>query len=392
MKNSLKIILLALVLMVLIFSFVIYPVRNSISEGMNSIYKSISNGVNKIPLPKFQKAGLFRIKNELLSSLTILEKLTIEQKVGQLFIIGFEGKKLDRNLQDLMEEIQPGGILLLKRNIKNEKQLKELIEKLQEISIKNTGLPLFVAVDQEGGEICRVDFLDCLAPSKIKDEKQAFEIGFKRGKDLKEIGINLNLAPVLDESSKGDFIFKRTFQKDTEKTASLAKSFILGQKKARILTAIKHFPGYGGIDFDPEREKLATFSQMPEIFQFQKAIKAEPEIVMVANALYSEIDNDLPFSLSPQGIEFLKQKLGEEILIISDDLSSKVLKRKFSLEKTILLAQKAGIDILLVAGFWDPLDPKRAYNALLQGFQEGEISEEEINKTLLKIIKLKKTL
>lgn len=323
----------------------------------------------------------------------ILEKLTLEEKVGQLFLIGFEGKVMSAELKKSFETIRPGGILLLSRNIDSSNQLKNLIKDLQEVSLRETGLPLFVAVDQEGGPICRIGFLEeKTSQSKITDIGRAREVGLRRGKELKELGVNLNLAPILDITNHDDFLYKRSFQKGVEETGILAKSLISGQKEAGILTAIKHFPGYGGISFDPEREKLPVSDKVPEISQFQKAFEGNPEMIMTANVIYSEIDRKLPFPLSSTSIQLLKNKIPGNYLIISDDLSSPVLKKEFSLENSIILAGNSGVDILLVAGFDEPKDPSLAYDFLLKAAQSNKVSQEKIKESVLKIIKLKQAL
>lgn len=348
---------------------------------------------SKIPSLKFQKIGAFK---ELKAPLTgfedsfhkILERLNLEQKVGQLFIVGFKGKEINQQLEAFIKDLHPGGLLLLERNIENKKQLKNLIQKLQKIAKEDTGIPLFIAVDQEGGEVCRIEFLDCRALSQLKNEKEAFQLGLKRGRELRELGVNLNLAPLLDKAEPGDFIFPRTSQKKIKKVGDLAKAFILGQKKGGILTAIKHFPGYGGIDFNPEIEKLPLFSEIPEVSQFGKAMEAQPEMVMAANATYLEIAQR-PFPLTQKGIEFLKEKIGKEIIIISDDLSTPILKKEIGLEKTIVLAQKAGIDIFLVSGFWNSLDSPKAIRAFLSEVKQGNISQEFLNDQVAKILQIK---
>jgi len=322
----------------------------------------------------------------------ILKSLTLEQKIGQLLIIGFEEKSLTPQLENLIEKIQPGGILLLDRNIENKDQLKRLIEGLQKVSLKNTGLPLFVAVDQEG-EISRIKFAEeKTSQFKIRDFEQAFDVGLKRGLELRESGINLNLAPVLDITQSGDFLDNRSFKRDFEETGKLAKGLILGQKEGKILTAIKHFPGYGGISFNPEREKLAILEKIPEISQFEIALEGKPEMIMTANVIYKDIDEKFPFTLSQKGIKFLKERLKNDFLIISDDLSSPILKKNFSLKNSVILAKKAGIDILLIAGFDEPEDPFLAFNFLLEAIKNGQISEKNINQSILKIIKFKQKL
>jgi len=391
MSKTFKIILL-IFLVILIFSFVIHPVRNLIINSTNSIYKSIFNGVHKIPWPIIQK-------NQILTPLSLskaektLNKLSLEQKIGQMLLIGIEGQEITPEIEELVNSLHPGGILLLGRNIKNENQLENFIQSLQKIALEDTGLPLFIAVDQEGEPMNRIEFTkEKTSQSEIKNIEQSFEIGFNRGKELKELGINLNLAPVLDIAQPGDFLFERSFQKDSQLAGELAKVLISGQKESGILTAIKHFPGYGGISFNPERIKLPVLSEIPEISQFEKAFEARPEMIMAANVIYSEIDKNSPFTLSQKSIEFLREKLKNDFLIISDDLSSPVLKKEFSLEKTITLAVKSGVDILIVAGFDNPEDPSSAFNALLEAVKTGEISEAKINKPALKIIKLKQNM
>lgn len=342
------------------------------------------------PLPKIPE--IEKTPPPLTRAEKILNKLTLEQKIGQLFLIGFEGKTLIPEAEKLIKDLHPGGIVLFSRNIENETQLKNLIENLQEISLADTGLPLFIAVDQEGEIISRIKWIEKTPQSEIKDENQAYQIGLEKGKELKELGINLNLAPVLDITNPGDFLHNRSFQRNPEETGKLAKALISGQKAAGILTAIKHFPGYGGISFNPERERLPALSKIPEISQFKIALEAQPEIVMTANVVYREIDKTLPFTLSSNGVKFLKNELKNDFLIVSDDLSSPVLKKEFSLKNTIISTFRAGVDILIVAGFDNLQDPFYAFNFLLEARKNGEISEEKINESVLKILKLKQNL
>lgn len=340
------------------------------------ILKENKNGAEKTPPLMIPGAGL-----------------TLEQKIGQLFLIGFEGKTLTPQLENLIRTIHPGGVLLLSRNIGNETQLKKLIKDLQKVSFEDNGLLLFVAVDQEGEPMSRIRWLsEKTSQSEIQNVEEAYEVGFNRGKELKKLGVNLNLAPVLDITSPGDFLYNRSFQKDPGKTGELAKALISGQKTAGVLTAIKHFPGYGGIPFNPERVKLPVLSEIPEISQFKEVLEIQPEMIMAANVVYPKIDEKFPFALSSQGIQLLKEELKNSFLIISDDLSSPVLKKEFSLKNTISLAFQSGIDILIVAGFDTPGDPFLAFNLLLEAARKEEISEDRINQSTLKIIKLKQNL
>lgn len=348
--------------------------------------------VHKIPLPKEQKTQILTGPT-LTNEEKILNSLTLGQKVGQLFLIGFEGKILTPELENIIKTIHPGGVLLLSRNIENETQFKKLIEDLQKISLEDNGLLLFIAVDQEGEPMSRIKWLsEKTSQSVIQNTEQAYEVGFNRGKELKKLGINLNLAPVLDITIPADFLYNRSFQKNPEETAKLAKALISGQKVAGILTAVKHFPGYGGIIFNPERTKLPVLFKIPEISQFKEVLEVQPEMIMVANVVYNEIDEKFPFALSIKGIQFLKEELKNNFLIISDDISSPVLKKELSLKNTVILAFQSGINILIIAGFDEPEDPFLAFNFLLEAARKNEISEDKINQSVLKIIQLKQNL
>jgi len=187
----------------------------------------------------------------------------------------------------------------------------------------------------------------------------------------------------------GDFYFDRTFQKSASQVGKLSKALILGQKKAGILTAIKHFPGYVGISFNPE-SKLAVLEKVPEISQFKDAMSAEPEFVIASNVVYEGIDSSLPFIFSAQGIELLKSNLGSEILIISDDLSQTSLLENFSLEEIITKPIEAGVDILIFSGFTLPVE--QGLDTFFEAVKNGGVSEVKINEAISKITQLKQKL
>jgi len=311
-----------------------------------------------------------------------LKDLSLEKKIGQLFMIGFKGDALSPEIEQVMRKFHPGGILLLRSNIKNENQLKELIDSLQKIALEDTGLPLFIAVDQEGGLVSRIDWVEKTPQSEISDSERAHQIGKKRGEELKELGVNLNLAPLLDITSSGDFIYSRAFQKSPDLTSELAEGLVNGQKESGVLTCIKHFPGYGGISFHPE-DKLATLEKVPEFSQFQN-IKAD--MVIISNVIYNEIDSK-PFTFSEKGIELLKNNLGSKVLIVSDDLAQNSLLNEFSLEDIVALPIKAGVDILIFSGW--RIDEEKGIIAFKEAVDEGKVSEQEINRAVSRIIKLK---
>jgi beta-N-acetylhexosaminidase len=322
-----------------------------------------------------------------LSNDFLLGNLKLDQKIGQLFIIGFEGKELTEDIKTTIKELHPGGVLLLGWNIEDRGQLLKLVEGLQQIALKDTGIPMFIAVDQEGGEINRIDFIqEKTAQNTIENPETALQVGYKRGIELKQFGISLNFAPVLDSAEPGDFIYNRSFNKEQENIGDLVKSLVLGQKNTGILTAIKHFPGYGNISFNPE-EKLAVKDNIPSVDLFKQSISAKPEMVMTANVIYKNIDENFPFTFSKKGIDFLKSELGNDILIISDDLDQNSLLNKYDLEDIVSMPVESGVDILIFSGW--RLSAEEGVNALIKAVENGRISEDRINQSTLKIIKLK---
>jgi len=362
LRRSFKIVLLS-ILIVLAAAFFIY------NKGRTFVFE---NGQS----PSSSDDGLKQI----------LGGLTLEQKIGQLFIIGFDGKVLDSKIEKLIKELHPGGVLLLGKNIENAEQLSFLIDSLQEIAKEDTGLLLLIAVDQEGGVVSRIDWAEKTAQSEIENKEQAYLIGKSRGSDLKGLGINLNLAPLLDQTFSGDFISDRSFKKGFEDTGEIASFLIKGQRDSGIFSCIKHFPGYGGIYFNPE-DDLATLDSLPDISSFEKAGGAFPEMVMVSNVIYKEIEKDVPFSFSQKSVQLLKEKIKGDYLVVSDDLSQYSLLNNFSLKEIVSSPIKSGVDMLIFSDW--RMSPEKGVAALKEAVMNSDLSEGIINDKVLKVIELK---
>ncbi len=312
------------------------------------------------------------------------------KRIGQLFIVGFEGTVMTPELEAFFKKYYPGGVLLLSKNILSSHQIAKLNEELQTLSLQTTEQPLLIAIDQEGGLVSRIDFLDELtAQSEIEESTSAYQIGLKRGEELKELGINLNLSPLMDNASRDDYIYNRSFQKDPELTGEIGKSLILGQQEAGIFSAIKHFPGYTGMATNPE-EKLMIAPSFPIIVQFEEALKVEPAFVMTSNAIYEDIDSRLPFTFSETAIDYLKDNLGRRILILSDDLSQNSLLNSYTLKEIVANPINAGVDLEIISGYRSSVN--EALDAFLNAVNDQEVSLEKIDKAVLRIIQLKKEL
>ena len=312
------------------------------------------------------------------------------KRIGQLFVVGFEGTTVTPELKSFFEKYYPGGILLLSKNILSSHQTTKLNEDLQSLSLQVSEQPLLISVDQEGGLVSRVDFLEELtAQSEIENSDEAYQVGLKRGEELKELGINLNLSPLMDNVGEDDFLYNRSFQKDPELAGELGKSLILGQQEAGVFSSIKHFPGYIGMMTNPE-EKMQIISSIPTITQFEKTMEAEPAFVMTANAIYEEIDSFLPFTFSETAIDYLKDSLGKNVLVISDDLLQNSLLNGYTLKQIVICPIKAGVDLEIISGYRSSVS--EALDAFLDAVNNQEISLEKIDTAVSRIIQFKKEL
>jgi len=320
----------------------------------------------------------------------ILSEMTLEEKVGQLFIFGFWGKEPDYYITKMIRERYIGGVILLGYNIDSEEQVKKLTSTLQELS----KTPLFVSVDQEGGEVARIWFEDTYNISQydIEDEREAFKVAENRGKQLKELGINMNFSPVLDHvTNEQSFLFTRSFRGNAQEVSDLAVAMVKGYKSAGIISCVKHFPGHSNEVLDSHSQldnvNISTEELDEYIFQFKEVLKYT-DTVMTGHMLFPKIDKDNPTTVSSFFVDTLLRKdLGFNGLIITDDMQMKSIYDRYSVKEAAVKAVLVGNDILIYTG--EPKEQAEAYRAVLGAVREGVIKEEELNKKVLKILNLK---
>ncbi len=230
-----------------------------------------------------------------------------------------------------------------------------------------------MAVDQEGGIVSRVPWADNTAPSDLKNANEAFLIGEKRARDLKEVGVNMNLAPVLDSNGENDFLFSRSFQEDRDVSFSLAQALIQGHTQEGVIPVPKHFPGYDGVAFNPETGVLPFTEDFPDISFFKDVIDfSQVPFLMLSHVVYEAVDPANPLPLSEKGMELVRKELGDQVLFMSDDLASKSLMAHYSLGEIGKAALNAGVNILLIGGYPNALVVGDFYRAL-----RGELAKEQ---------------
>lgn len=324
----------------------------------------------------------------------ILSQMTVEEKIGQLLLFGFSGTSLNADIQNLIETKYIGGVLLLGKNIQNMQQLKKLNNDLQSIS----QLPLFIAVDQEGGSVARIQESSKTNISQryLQGEKQICDISVQRAKMLKELGINMNLAPVAEYiTNNSSFMYERTFSGSRQEVAQKVYSAVKGYVDSKMISTVKHFPGHDNQSKDTH-STIAQVNISPQqwdeyIYTFKYPIdKGIVDVIMVGHIKFPKID-DKPATVSKVIIDGkLRKEIGYEGVVITDDMQMSSIWKYAQYCNTAKEALLAGNDILLYSQY----TPRATlltdvYNCILNAITSGEIAENVIDQKVLRILKLK---
>jgi len=293
---------------------------------------------------------------------TTLDLSELEFKIGQLFMVGMPGPHLDDSTEKLIRDYHVGGIVLFSRNILDPLQLSALCKNLQEKSVLHQGTPLFLAIDQEGGRVARLkDPFTCFPGNEAmaKDRfplRRAREFGKVTAREMKMVGLNMNLAPVLDVrlGRPERHLTGRTFGEDPQIAAKLGTIIIKTLQENNIMACAKHFPGLGRADLDPHFQlpKIGLTAEELEAINlppFKAAIEADVSAIMTSHALYPLLDPDHPATVSINILtELLRKRLSFNGLIITDDLEMGAIAAHGDVAQGALAALQAGSDILLI--------------------------------------------
>ena len=315
---------------------------------------------------------------------------------GQMLMVGFEGVHPSAQIRSLIEERGIGGVILFQRNCKDADQVQNLCRRLQETS----KVGLLIGIDQEGGRVMRLREDKFLLPSareltRFPPEEVETKAEFL-AKRLHEAGINLNFAPVLDVDSNPDnpVIADRSFGTDPQTVARYALAFAQGQKKAKVISCGKHFPGHGDTDTDSHlelpvvrhpRERLDAVELPP----FREAIQAGFDMLMSAHVLYPALDAEEPATCSPAILRnLLRLEMGFNGVIVSDDLEMKAIAGRDTPSDLALKLVMAGVDLLLVCRDTDLAT--ELHEALMSHVKAGRIPEERIEASVRRILDVKR--
>ncbi len=286
----------------------------------------------------------------------------IDAKTGGLFMAGIPGTRLDEKTENLIRDRNPCGIILFSRNIDNPLQLAALCNDLQDKAMKYQGTPLFLAVDQEGGSVARLKEPFTTFPGNTaigKDKSPVDEaVSFARvtAKEMALVGLNMNMAPVVDVqcNEPEKHLLGRTFSDDPQKVALLGRTVVKILQENGVMAVAKHFPGLGRASLDPhfhlpQIEVTAEELEEVNLPPFRAAIEQGVSGIMTSHALYPFLDPERPSTLSRKALKkLLRDSLGFNGLIITDDLEMGALAKKWGVAQGAASAFEAGSDILLI--------------------------------------------
>lgn len=332
-----------------------------------------------------------------------IEELTLEQKVGQMFICGFDDITANEHARALIEQFHVGGIIYFRRNVRSLSQLSALSASLQELAAAGDQPPLFIAIDQEGGMVARIDqdgisrIPGNMALGAAGGEEDAYAASKICARELRSVGVNMNFAPCLDVNNnpRNPVIGVRSFGEDPEAVARLGCAVIRGYQEEAVSATAKHFPGHGDTSVDShlgrasvphDRERLNRVELVP----FVKAIREGVDAIMTAHVSFPAIeDSGYPATLSrPVLTGLLREEMGFQGLIVTDCLEMHAISKQYGVAEGAVLAILAGADSVLVSHTY--AEQAAAVQAVIEAVRTGRIPESRIDASVERILTLKR--
>lgn len=325
----------------------------------------------------------------------IVESMSQTEKLGQMVMIGIQGTKVDDDSLYMLNQYHMGGVILFDRNMESPEQVKQLTSDLQAQS--NEKVSLFIGIDEEGGDVVRMAEKLTPPPSQKEigatgDTEQARTWAIKTAKSLKDMGINVNFAPVADVGSND----KRSYSTDANTVIDFVRAATKGYQQENIIYSLKHFPGIGKgrVDSHVDSSSIDVTKEIlmaEDIIPFKTIIdENEPNdyFILVSHLKYPALDEEYPASLSSKIMtDLLRNELEYKGIIITDDMEMGAVANHNDFRSIGVNAVKAGADIVLVCHEYE--HQQEVYLGLLDAVNSGEISQERIDESVKRIIKVK---
>lgn len=326
----------------------------------------------------------------------LVANMSDADKVGQLLMIGIHGTTLNDDAKFMLNEYRVGGIILFDRNMESKDQVKTLITDINKAG-KSAGLtPLFLGIDQEGGAVARMeDQLIKVPPAEELGKtsiEQAASLVKQSGAELKDLGFNINFAPVADLG----LTYGRSYSTNPDEVVRYASAVGKAYDEAGLWYSYKHFPGIGKTDVDLHADtsivpvsRETLLSEDTKVFvDLIKQSKPNTYTIMVSHAMYPQIDPDHPASLSKAIItDWLRKDIGYNGVVVTDDMDMGALANHYTFGDMAVQSILAGSDILLVCHEYEHM--QEAYNGLMKAVKDGRISKERLDESVKRILLMK---
>lgn len=326
------------------------------------------------------------------------EQLRLE--AGQHFMAGFDGTELTPELERYLAEYKIGNIILFKRNVANNRQLRRLCSDIQKCVRRHTGYGALIAIDQEGGTVVRlggdgVNIPGAMAIAAAGGPELARKAGQMTGRQLRSVGVNFDFAPDMDVNCNPDnpVIGVRSYGDTPERVSAYGTEMILGLQETGVLACAKHFPGHGDTDMDshvslPRVAKTLEQLEKMELLPFAKAVEAGVAAVMTAHIIFPELE-DVPATMSRRIITgLLRNRLGHEGLVVTDCMEMAAIASCYGTARGAVAALRSGADIVLVSHTAQPA--KEAIRTVAEAVRNGSISKEALRESTERILRFKK--
>lgn len=381
MKKICMIIIVVLVIIGAVTSIVIGKDKTLFTDSIKSDIK-----VESLESDKYKNNSLFGKYYK--KSLRKLKNMSIDQKIGQLLLVRYP----EEEQKDVLKKYQFGGYLFFARDFRN-KTKDEVISMINDLQ-STSKIPILTAVDEEGGVVVRVSSNPNLRSERFLSSQKLYELGgFDKIKEdtieksnlLKELGLNLNLAPVVDVSTnKDDYMYERSIGQNSDITAEYAKTVISASKGSGVSYTLKHFPGYGN-NIDTHTASSIDNRSLDDIEKndlppFKAGIEAKAEAILVSHNIVDSIDNKNPASISQKVHKLLRKNLNFSGIVITDDLEMGATK---DIEDKSVKAILAGNDLLIVTDYLESI------NEIKNAINNKIITENDLDKKVLKILEWK---
>ncbi|MGC3973313.1 MAG: beta-N-acetylhexosaminidase [Nitrospira sp.] len=323
--------------------------------------------------------------------------MTLREQIGQLFMMGFTGTRVSKDLASFLTAYTPGGVIFFRRNLESVQQIVDLTNGLQKLSPAS---PLLIAIDQEGGRVSRLPaeftiFPPCGQLGQCNSSELAYSAAATIAKELRAVGINMNMAPVLDVNSNPDnpVIGDRSFGAEPDVVIEMGLATIGGLQDNLVVACGKHFPGHGDTATDSHKELPVVDAGIQRLREtefppFQQAIRQGVASLMTAHVLYRALDPDAPATLSPAVIQrLLREEFRYDGVVFTDDLEMHAIIDYDGIGEAAVRSFVAGCDVLLVCKDQDRV--MTAMQAMERAVQDGRITQERLEQSLRRVARLK---